>query len=330
MAWLNGWKYRKKHIILGSSSGTVTDYQIRITVHYGSGTDSGEHVYLNGKCRADFGDIRFTKSDGKTIQPYWIEEKVDGDYAVFWVKLDYIPPDGTTIYVYYGNPEATDISNGSSTFPLYFDDFEDGQLTNYTVETVGPGADTANPIVEEVPGFLHMLIDDTRVKDDAGVRVYWNTSITENNVAFRGYIRFIGLDPYLHFDESGFRYAKVRYDYRPYLSIYEKRLYVDSNYATLESLSSDWDETIYLTVAVYYDGGVVKAFKNDTLWGSVNATPTTPHIVQYLVYCIEYPSRAELYVYHAFVRKYIEPEPSHGAWGREEKARTKLNKLFRK
>ena len=56
--WLSRWQYRKKHEVNGSTAGAVTDYQIRIRVHYGSGTDDGEDVYLNEKCRTDFGDIR--------------------------------------------------------------------------------------------------------------------------------------------------------------------------------------------------------------------------------------------------------------------------------
>ena len=46
-SWLSGWQYRKSHTINGSSAGAVTDYQVRIRVHYGEGSDSGEDVYLN-------------------------------------------------------------------------------------------------------------------------------------------------------------------------------------------------------------------------------------------------------------------------------------------
>jgi len=118
MGWLTGWMYRKSHEIIGSTSGAVTDYQIKIVVHYGSGTDSGEHVYLNGKCRTDFGDIRFTADDGETELPYWIERKVDGDYAIFWVKVPSIPasPDKAIIYIYYGNLDVTTTSNLTNTF----------------------------------------------------------------------------------------------------------------------------------------------------------------------------------------------------------------------
>ena len=42
-------------------------------------------VNLNGHCRTDFGDVRFTDDEG-TLLDYWIESKVDGEYAIFWVE----------------------------------------------------------------------------------------------------------------------------------------------------------------------------------------------------------------------------------------------------
>jgi subtilisin family serine protease len=99
--------YLKEHTILGTTAGAQTDYQMKFTVHYGSGTDSGEHVYLNGKCRTDFGDVRFLrKLDGYYVElDFWIEEKTDGDKAIFWVKVPSIPasPGSTTIYIRYGH-----------------------------------------------------------------------------------------------------------------------------------------------------------------------------------------------------------------------------------
>jgi|GEM_PF-5110522 len=131
--WLTGWKYRKSHEIIGSSAGAVSDYQIKIKVHYGSGTDSGEDVYLNGKCRNDFGDIRFTDSDGETELPYWMEKKVDGDYAIFWVKVPYIPAPrpkvetGTWIvdgYTYHRRTKITITENSGN------------DLTDYQIKVV--------------------------------------------------------------------------------------------------------------------------------------------------------------------------------------------------
>jgi len=63
--WPYGALYRKSHVIQ-NATGAGTDYQIRIICNYGSGTDNGEVVYLDGKCNPDFTDIFFTKSDGVT------------------------------------------------------------------------------------------------------------------------------------------------------------------------------------------------------------------------------------------------------------------------
>lgn len=73
MAWLSGWSYRKSHEIIGSE-GAGSNYAVRIKVHRRSGTDSGADVYLNWKCRRDFGDIRFTSDDGQTLLSYFMED----------------------------------------------------------------------------------------------------------------------------------------------------------------------------------------------------------------------------------------------------------------
>ncbi|HDH43897.1 MAG TPA: DUF2341 domain-containing protein, partial [Thermococcus sp.] len=154
--WLSGWQYRKSHEIQGSTAGAVTDYQVKIIVYYGSGSSSGEVVYLNGKCRSDFGDIRFTTGNGETLLSYWIEEKVDADHAVFWVKVPNIPanPGKTTIYIYYGNPYASSQSDGDDTF-LLFDHFETFNSSKWTTPGSGTysGYSVSNSILDLYSGL---------------------------------------------------------------------------------------------------------------------------------------------------------------------------------
>ena len=131
MAWLTGWSYRKSHVI-APATGAGTLYQKQITVHYGSGTDGDDDVYCDNHCKTDFGDIRFTDDDGSTLLDYWMESKVDSDYAIFWVEVaDSLESSAQTIYVYYGKADATTTSNGANTFP-FFDDFS-GDLSKWTV-----------------------------------------------------------------------------------------------------------------------------------------------------------------------------------------------------
>jgi len=87
-------------------------------------TDSGEDVYLDEKCRTDFGDVRFTNNDGTTLLDYWMESKSDSDNAVFWVEVaDDLSTNPATIYIYYGKSDEVTTSNGGNTF-IFFDDFE--------------------------------------------------------------------------------------------------------------------------------------------------------------------------------------------------------------
>jgi len=96
-----------------------------------SGEDSGEDVWLNEHCKTDFSDIRFTRSDGTTLLDYWMEEKIDSEYAIFWVKIpDDLSSSDVTIYIYYGKSDATytnPTQHGENTF-LFFDDFEGTSL----------------------------------------------------------------------------------------------------------------------------------------------------------------------------------------------------------
>jgi len=123
MGWVTGWTYRKSHTIT-PSAGAGQNYQKRIVVHFSAGTDSGEDIYLSGKCKANFGDIRFTNSSGAFLLDHWLDKKVDGNYAIFWVKVsDDLSTYDKKIYIYYGNASALSASNGDATF-IFFDDFE--------------------------------------------------------------------------------------------------------------------------------------------------------------------------------------------------------------
>jgi hypothetical protein len=143
--WLAGWQYQKSHTI-NPSAGAGTDYQIKITVNYGSGTDNAGNVYLNSHSRTDFADVRFTDGDGVTLLSYWMETEVHQNYAVFWVKIpDDLSTNSAPIYIYYGNPTATTESNGPGTFLMFKDIVADLQnqfgtipLTNY-INTQDPG-----------------------------------------------------------------------------------------------------------------------------------------------------------------------------------------------
>jgi len=148
LGWLTGWLYRKSHV-LNAASGAGTGYQVKIVVHYGAGADSGEDVYLNGKCRSDFGDVRLTDDDETTLLAYCIEEKVDGDHATVWVKVNDDLGSNRTIYVYYGKADATSVEDGDATF-LRWDDFNDGVVSTDRWDILGTGTITESGGVVDI------------------------------------------------------------------------------------------------------------------------------------------------------------------------------------
>lgn len=59
------------------------------------------------KAKLNYGDIRFTDSDGTGLIKYWIEK--DG---TFWIKAPLVPKDlNKVIYVYYGNDKSESVSD---------------------------------------------------------------------------------------------------------------------------------------------------------------------------------------------------------------------------
>ncbi len=109
------------------------DTIIKVSVGSLSGWSYRKQKTINGSARSDFGDLRFTKSDGVTLLDYWIESYTSGVSATVWVEVDSTPasPNNASIYFYYGNPSATSAGSGGATF-LFFDDFND--LNNWVTD----------------------------------------------------------------------------------------------------------------------------------------------------------------------------------------------------
>ena len=117
MGWLSGWGYRMPVIVKENSGNNLTNYQVRIELN-----SSNFDFSLSN---ADGSDIRVTADDGETLLNHYIE-RWDGTnkQATIWVKVPNIPANGkVTLYLYYGNPSATDQSDPSSVFD-FFDGFE--------------------------------------------------------------------------------------------------------------------------------------------------------------------------------------------------------------
>jgi len=163
-----------------TDSPAIADYQMKVTVPY------------DAHMKTDFGDIRFTGTDGTTVYNYWMETKTDGSSAVFWVK---VPAASTTMFrMYYGDPSLTTTSDGTGTFD-FFDDFSGG-LGKWTVEKtsgsypsivsgylVAGGGTTSDPY-----GHTSLGSSDTYSGFQDGIIEFKHQHATDGigEVAFRG------------------------------------------------------------------------------------------------------------------------------------------------
>jgi len=104
-------------------------------------------VYLDSHVNPDFSDIRFTTPDN-TLIPYWVQE-TGSDHAVVWVRVPSISTEGTDLYLYYGNPAVSSLSNGEETF-VFFDHFEGNGIDTAKWQLAGSGTRTVgNSIVKQ-------------------------------------------------------------------------------------------------------------------------------------------------------------------------------------
>jgi hypothetical protein len=307
--WLSGWNFRKSHIIDGSASTAGTEYQIRLIAHYGTGADNGENVYLGNKAKTDFGDVKFVQSDKQTLLSYWLESKTDGVTATFWVKIaGNLTAKSQTIYLYYGNSQATLESKGETTF-VFFDDFG-GDLGKWAKETNG-----AHIYINSG----HLVLDGGTTSSPYGYTVLGssaNYSIFHDGV--------IEADVFPSADalpEIGFRgvYSsnigyKARWDCRsgsesPWMKPAYNGWSAFGTSITRCGLSNQWQK-----VRIEVIGSTFKMYSNDVLKSTVIDG--------------QYGNDGEISLQNHYgsssfydnirVRKYVNPEPIHSLWGIEE------------
>jgi len=309
---LSDWQYRKKITVQENAGQDLTDYQIKITVHYGSGTDSGSDIYLNEKCKTDFGDIRFTDSNDNLLS-YWMEEKVDSDYAIFWVKVPSIPANGTTdIYIYYGNPDAIYNGDGEQVFDFY-DDFEDGVLdTNKWNVLQGNVSESGGQLVlvkngDEPYVYIKDLTFDniiikTKVKatgsgakGDEGIIFRAQSQVTLSSLS--GYLNYFGV---------------FGSDSEPYPLTIAK--YSSGSRTDLQSTSKKFYDNTWYEITIKVFGNLIKVLVNGNEELSVN---DNTYSSGYVGLCGTGAS-ATWYWEYIIIRKYVDPEPSISTIGDEE------------
>ena len=292
-----------------------------------------KNVNLNEKCETDFGDVRFTQ-DGTELD-YWIEEQVDEEYAIFWVEVPTIPVAGTTIYIYYGKEGLLTTSSGDDTFP-FFDDFEDEAIDDppdpIKWTTVGTGGldwilvkadpvDATNKVlgIHESGDNVVTQVKTIQFPDVGGVAIGAKYYRSGNKVAAANYMEGRAEDattaaifvPYTY--DLGAVIGRQHYhdgftavDYAPTVDLsvttwypLEYRLHALSAILAIHQFGID---TPHL-----YTGGYFAAYANIRYFQPQRYEKLETNRTRYLD--------------NVYVRKLVDPEPTHGAWGIERRTR---------
>ncbi|MFW9849081.1 MAG: DUF2341 domain-containing protein, partial [Candidatus Thorarchaeota archaeon] len=292
--FLENWNYRKAHSILGAD-GAGTGYQIRVRIQYGTGTDNGERVYCDLKCQTNFDDIRFTSEDGITMLPYWKESYSGGSYAIFWVKmLDNLDTD-RTIYVYYGNQYASDESSGSDTF-LLFDNFSStlsSSLWDWDGASISDNYLTIN-------SGNHYLRSDELFGPNTAIEA--RTQMGGNRRFNQGFG-----DEVPFWDDST---LVISHNYDGQIHIFFTN---EGDYG----FSMSYSQNTWTVLSLYWGEDYCELWKDRT--NMLSATHTSiPDSDLYAGFNTWGTSDDDLTVDWVFVRKWLDDEPMHDAWGEEE------------
>lgn len=180
---LSGFQYRKPIAIMGSAAGPLFGYQLALTIGESRETVAYD-AHCEGRIRSDFADIRITTADGQTVLPHYLDTVVGRSparLAIVWVKIPQLPPKGLTLYLYYGNPTAPNLSDGGAVFD-FFEDFNgpglDPKRWDTYLEGQGgvrvadsrlylTGASVLSKTFQLADGIVEYMATATTARDDA-------------------------------------------------------------------------------------------------------------------------------------------------------------------
>jgi len=204
-AWFNNsWHYRKQLTFNNADqSDNLTDFPVMVKLTSAN--------FLFSKAKSSGEDVRFTDSDGETLLKYEIEKwDADNEEAIIWVKVPQIDGSSATdsIYIYYGNAEASD---GQDAENVWNSDYEMVQHLQEDPAVAGAGGivdstsnnndgtdngsmDAADQVAGQIDGSLdfdggddYVDAGDITTFGDRTITFWFNTSDTSNSM---GIMRF--------------------------------------------------------------------------------------------------------------------------------------------
>lgn len=279
-----------------------------------SKTDEGDQVFLHYKCRPDFGDVRFTSSDGTTLLDYWIENEVDANYATFWVKIkDDLSTQNQTICVYYGKDDVTTTSNGNNVF-LLFDDFT-GDLSKWSIITGAWQVQNGCLTIEPTPDYNYLVSANSVGISGIAIGSKIKSEPDGDTLAHAGLIWHATNQTGTNQENEQVYLRPHEYDHTVWSNIqpgYYSRSILTFHDSTFGSYFA-WSTWHEVEVRIPPSGDV-KLYGDDSYWADCGAQKYSHDHIGFVAH-----DSGEDYWDYILVRKYVNSEPSPGNWGNEER-----------
>jgi hypothetical protein len=280
--------------------------------------DYVQQVYATN-CRSDFGDIRFTADDGTTLLDYWLYEKVDSDYAKFWVEIPTISNVTTnTIYIYYGKNDATTTSiDFRENFSSYteVDPNSHISITNYTVN------------------IDFYRDEDAYLYKDYGANYFQDFEHKiDLNITYVDASAWLAVPLYANAVNGvqGLRNAGENYFHfhvwtgTTTWTAALKEWYGGTEYAS-NTYAANYDTWYYLTIkktGTTLEAKIYNDSARTNLLTTLSLTLHSDYQMRYIYVCNTINTATTQNsigdIANLYIRKIVDPEPSHGAWGAEE------------
>lgn len=288
--WNTSWGYKIDSVVADANF----PYQMNLTVHSASGSNNATDVFLDGHNNTNFTDIRFTLNDVSELA-YRIKENTT-DPAKVWINVT----TNGTVNMYYGNPSASDASDGDAVFPYLFNDF--------STDTLGSDWLGNTASFEITGGYLH------HTGGGAWHRINHLVSVPSSNdwvlhseikSAASGHRMMSGLSTHTVFETDD----SVRGDLNGAATIAWGK-YVNGGYTLLGGTWSASANT-YHTQEIRKDGTTFTFYLNDVL-------KDTETIAEYDTNYAVFQAISDGYCDLIYIRKYADPEPTWGVWSSEQ------------
>jgi len=263
-----------------------------------------------------------------------MESYVSGDYAVFWVEVPSIPasPDTTTIYIYYGKSDATTTHDNLELDLWQLREYDSS--SNWNPDIIFNKSDASVLRIDSATtestslgtgyAFIHAKKDYLNGKK---IRIRWRVYYDYNAIKTGIGTVFIVDNPHLRTkttdefeDNDGTEHPIANYTYIKALSIDSSGSAGWSSWTNSTSSVLDLSNftSNYVTILIRLaDSWSVEEVMLDVdylqILDSSDNVLKTFHFTESVV--MEQTGTTRDY---GLYRKYVDPEPTHGAWGSEE------------